>query len=142
MTVDVVTGNDGFLLESLFEISAIPEHGNKNGRMRPGVLDSGLSSFDMPAEAHQSAGQANQVEAKFDDLMAPYMKARNQKKEGHTKQSEEEHKENQPRVVLMRPMVLAAAVFVAVMVDHLIKLKYRRTAATNRAIEPMLSQSG
>src|SRR5262249_22093960 len=114
---------DGVLLDRPLDVFAVFEHGNKDRRVRPGVVDALLPGPEIPDNADQGSNKSDQVEAQFDDLVCADMKAGNQEIKTDSKHSHGQDDKNKRTVVFMRAVIFAAAILVTVMTDHWAKLK-------------------
>src|SRR5437660_12178750 len=111
------------LVKSPLNIALIFEHRNEDDGVRPGVLDALLTNPEIPNDTDSGSDEGNQIKAQFHDLVRANIKAGNQEINTDSKHGHSQHDKNMRTLVLVRAVVLTAAILVAVVTDHWAKLK-------------------
>ncbi len=114
----VVTEHDRVLRKRVPYMALVFERGNVNRRMRPGVLALLPAGPEVVNGHPDCCQQADQIDAAFRQLIRPDVISPDQDVEDESENHQDEDSQHQGRIFLLRAVMLAASVVIAVVVVH------------------------
>src|SRR5260370_30782639 len=116
--MNVIARYDCVLFGGLADIAAVSEQRYENWRVGPGILNALLPMPGIPDDADYRPDRSDQVQAQFHDLVSANVKASNEQVEAQAGKHEDQHDQGDSGIFFMGAVILAAAVFVAVVGEH------------------------